>query len=179
MFYVIYPDLWKFSIKKWRLARRRRPLWSQWRPHCGFGNFGWNFKILELFSENLKVMKNFKKYWVIISKVGSSWFHRFRKCYWKKKNIFLCFPKQITYLQLFGLKFRFLHNTYILSRHPCLESSNLIVDIGDDESSLPVLQIDLAILWNVIWNMIFMIWKKCQNMLRWSGQNANQKSWDG
>ena len=36
--------------------------------------------------------------------------------------------------------------TYILSRHPCLESSNLIVDIGDDESSLPVLQIDLAIL---------------------------------
>ena len=44
-----------------------------------------------------------------------------------------------------------------------------------DESSLPVLQIDLAILWNVIWNMIFMIWKKCQNMLRWSGQNANQK----
>ena len=23
--------------------------------------------------------------------------------------------------------------TYILSRHPCLESSNLIVDIGDDE----------------------------------------------
>ena len=44
-----------------------------------------------------------------------------------------------------------------------------------DESSLPVLQIDLAILWNVIWNMIFMIWKKCQNMLRWSGQNTNQK----
>ena len=36
--------------------------------------------------------------------------------------------------------------TYILSRHPCLESSNLILDIGDDESSLPVLQIDLAIL---------------------------------
>ena len=23
--------------------------------------------------------------------------------------------------------------------------------------------------------MIFMIWTKCQNMLRWSGQNANQK----
>ena len=44
-----------------------------------------------------------------------------------------------------------------------------------DESSLPVWQIHLAILWNVIWNMIFRIWKKCQNMLRWSGQNANQK----
>ena len=38
-------------------------------------------------------------------------------------------------------------------------------------SSLPVLQIDLAISWNVI----FMIRTKCQNMLRWSGQNANQK----
>ena len=96
MFYVIYPDLWKFSIKKWRLARRRRPLWSQWRPHCGFGNFGWNFKILELFSENFKVMKNFEKYWVIISKVGSSWFHRFRKCYWKQTNIFLVLPQGIS-----------------------------------------------------------------------------------
>ena len=38
-------------------------------------------------------------------------------------------------------------------------------------SSLPVLEIDLAFLWNVI----FMIVTKCQNMLRWSGQNANQK----
>ena len=42
-------------------------------------------------------------------------------------------------------------------------------------SSLPVFEIDLAFLWNVIWNVIFMIVTKCQNMLRWSGQNANQK----
>ena len=42
-------------------------------------------------------------------------------------------------------------------------------------SSLPVLEIDLTFLWNVIWNVIFMIVTKCQNMLRWFGQNANQK----
>ena len=39
MFYVIYPKLWRFS-KFWNLpVRRRWPLWCQWRPLCGFGNF--------------------------------------------------------------------------------------------------------------------------------------------
>ena len=57
-----------------QLVRRRRPLWCQWRPLCGFGNLGNKLKILQFFPEILKVlktMKNFEKLWVIISKVRS------------------------------------------------------------------------------------------------------------
>ena len=45
---------WKF----WNLlVRRRRPLWSQWRPLCGFGNFEKKIKILEFFPKILKIWK--------------------------------------------------------------------------------------------------------------------------
>ena len=77
MFSVIYHELDK-RAKKWKLlnwlVRRRRPLWCQWRPLCGFGNFENKLKILDFFPEIwkvLKTMKNFEKLWVIISKVRS------------------------------------------------------------------------------------------------------------
>ena len=50
--------------KKWKFcncrARRRRPLWCQWRPLCGFGNFGKKILSLGIFFqyfENLKIFK--------------------------------------------------------------------------------------------------------------------------
>ena len=49
---------WKF----WNLlVRRRRPLWSQWRPLCGFGNFEKKIKILEFFPKILKIWKILNK----------------------------------------------------------------------------------------------------------------------
>ena len=60
---------WKWKFCNW-LARRRRPLWCQWRPLWGFGNFGKKFWIWEFFSKILKILK-FSKFWIKISKVGS------------------------------------------------------------------------------------------------------------
>ena len=58
---------WKF----WNLlVRRRRPLWFQWRPLCGFGNFEKGIQNFGFFLQILKIMENFEKLRIIISKVG-------------------------------------------------------------------------------------------------------------
>ena len=72
--FMLYTPSFGNSWKKWKfcnwVVRRRRPLWCQWRPLCGFGNFGKKFWIWEFFSKILKIWK-FSKFWIKISKVGS------------------------------------------------------------------------------------------------------------
>ena len=67
------------KCKLWNLlVRRRRPLRCQWRPLCGFEKIGGKVQIFGFSSEILKVlkiMKNFEKLWVLISKVGSKFWH--------------------------------------------------------------------------------------------------------
>ena len=45
--FMLYTPSFGNSWKKWKfcnwVVRRRRPLWCQWRPLCGFGNFGKKF----------------------------------------------------------------------------------------------------------------------------------------
>ena len=45
--FMLYTPSFGNSWKKWKfcnwVVRRRRPLWCQWRPLCGFGNFGKQF----------------------------------------------------------------------------------------------------------------------------------------
>ena len=79
---------WKF----WNLlVRRRRPLWCQWRPLYGFGNFGKKILNFGIFFRNFEYFENFWKLWVIISKVGSifwRWEGYIRQKKTKKKQYF-------------------------------------------------------------------------------------------
>ena len=63
--FMLYTPSFGNSWKKWKfcnwLVRRRRPLWCQWRPLCGFGNFGKKFWIWEFFFlEIFKILNFFK-----------------------------------------------------------------------------------------------------------------------
>ena len=83
---------WKF----WNLlVRRRRPLWFQWRPLCCL--WFWKFwekkiKILENFQTS-KIVENFHKLQIIISKVGGK-FWRWEGYIWEKKIFCVCEEKK-------------------------------------------------------------------------------------
>ena len=86
--YMISPDYvlcytpWAMVIpgKKWKfwnlLVRRRQPLWCQWRPLCGFGNFEKKIQNFGFFLQILKIMEKFEKLRILISKVGGKLWRR-------------------------------------------------------------------------------------------------------
>ena len=68
--YPTWPDPMLKNPTRWALlVRRRRPLWCQWRPLSGLGNFEKKVQNLGFFAN----FENFEKLRVINSKVGGKY----------------------------------------------------------------------------------------------------------